>query len=147
MKKQMTMALLGMVLISACKKESATPANNTPSNTSAVVEAGTWVVSSFTEKAEDKTASFAGIDFTFKSDGTLTATGNKTTTGTWIAADPVTGYYGSPSSVATFTISAGNDNPFNRLNSTWNVIEQTASTIKLDDREASEDKHVTFTKK
>ena len=63
-------------MLTSCSKSYNAPANtNNPVDTSlkAQIISGTWIVKSYTQRTEDKTAQFAGVVFTFSSNGTLTA--------------------------------------------------------------------------
>jgi hypothetical protein len=143
---QSTIFLAMFLFLYSCAKDSTTPASSTD-NTASVVSAGTWTITSYTQRTEDKTNTFAGVTFTFSSDGQLTAAGTNSAAGTWIVTPASTGYYGSSSSLATFTINLGTSSPFNKLTKAWNIAEQTSTTVKLDNREPTEDEHITFSKK
>jgi hypothetical protein len=143
-----TSGVLTMFLfLIACKKESNSPdANNTTTTASTVME-GSWTITSYTQRTENKTNNYAGINFSFSNDGKLVATGTNSAAGTYSITPPSTGYYSSSSSVATFTINLGTSSPFNKLTNVWNVAEQTSTTLRLDNREITEDEHITFSKK
>jgi hypothetical protein len=143
---QSTIVLAMFLFLYSCAKDSTTPASTTDSTTS-VISAGTWTITSYTQKTEDKTNSFGGVAFTFSSDGKLTASGTNSATGTWVVTPASTGYYGSSSSLATFTINLGTNSPFNKLTKAWNIAEQTSTTLRLDNKEPTEDEHITFSKK
>lgn len=145
MKALIFLSISIIAFFSACTKDDAAPATNNET-AAAVVTQGTWRITSFTQKTEDKTSDFAGVSFTFSNDGTLTASGTKTATGTWVSAPPVTGYYSNDSSLGTLSISIATGSPFNRLTETWHIVERSNTTVKLDHREAAEDEHVTFSK-
>ncbi|MEP7144761.1 MAG: hypothetical protein ABI707_17895 [Ferruginibacter sp.] len=150
MKKSLlfTPVLFFVLLLGSCKKDNtATPGNNTNTITfTSVISAGTWDVTSFTEKTENKTSDFSGMDFTFASDGTATVSGAKTASGTWSYSASSTDYYGA-TSPATFTISIVSGSTFSALSRKWNISANTAASLRLDHPQASEDEHVTFTKK
>ena len=138
-------------ILASCSKSYVAP--NTTTSTSptstdltTILTSGNWVVSSFTQKTEDKTSKFSNIFFTFSANGTLTATDNgNTTNGTWNYTPAVT-YYGSTSKAA-IAINIGTSNPLVLLTKTWNLISSTSSTIKIDSPEILEDEHVQFSKK
>jgi len=137
-------------IFASCSKSYVSPNTTTATSpTSAdlttVLTSGIWVVSSFTQKTEDKTSKFSNIFFTFSANGTLTATDNgNTTNGTWNYTPAVT-YYGSTSKAA-IAINIGTGNPLVLLTKTWNLIASTSSTIKIDSPEILEDEHVQFSK-
>ena len=138
-------------ILTSCSKSYVAP--NTTSATSptsadltTVLTSGSWVVSSFTQKTEDKTSKFSNMVFTFSANGVLTATDNgNTINGTWNYTPAVT-YYGS-SSKAAIAINIGTSNPLVLLTKTWNLIASTSSTIKIDSPEILEDEHIQFSKK
>jgi len=146
--KKLFLSSLGLMLLisfTSCKKYSS---SNTPSNTnniSTVISVGTWSITSFTQRTEDKTSIFSGTNFVFTTDGKLTASGINTANGTWVATGASNGYYGNAKE--TFSINLGAATPFNKLSKTWNIAEQTATLLRLDNPEALEDEHVTFSKK
>jgi hypothetical protein len=124
--------------------------NNTPTNSSATVVSGSFVLSSFVQKAEDKTRQFDGYIFTFNTTGTNAGTvtavkGSSSVNGTWTYSPAVT-YYGSTSKTS-ITISMGASTPFILLNKTWNVDSTSTSTkMALSSPELAENEHVEFTK-
>jgi len=131
-----------LMVMTSCKKNDDLI---TPATVNNAVTSGTWQISSFTQRTEDKTSDFAGLDFTFADSSKLIVSGNENFSGTWSYTAPSTGYYGSAN--GGFSINLGTGSPFQRLSRSWNVASQTATVIKLDASEATEDEHVTFTKK
>ena len=140
-------AILLTIITVGCKKynNSAPPPATDPIPTA--VTSGIWSVTSFTQKTENKTNIFSGIDFTFSSDGKLAATGSASASGTWSSTPYSPGYYGGPASLATFTISLGTSTPFDKLSKSWNVGSQSTTVVQLDNKEPLEDEHITFNKK
>jgi hypothetical protein len=134
------------IFATGCTKEDNAPATNS-NNAAAMVSGGSWVISSHIQRTENKTSNYSGMIFNFDADGKVTVTGSSSASGTWSYAPPTTGYYSSAASIATFTLNLGTGSPFNKLSRAWNVIEQSNTILKLDNREASEDEHITFTKK
>ena len=131
-----------LILSTGCKKsDDLVP----PDTSNSTVTSGNWQISSFTQRTEDKTSDFDGLIFTFSDSSTLVVSGSESMQGTWHYNAPSPGYYGS--ATGSFTINLGTGSPFKRLSRTWNVVSQTASELKLDAAEATEDEHVTFTKK
>lgn len=54
----------------------------------ATVQSGSWRITSFIDSGTDETSHFTGYSFTFKSNGTLTASnGSNTFNGTWSVTD------------------------------------------------------------
>jgi hypothetical protein len=137
-------------ILASCSKSSVASNNTTatsPTSTdlTTALTSGNWVVSSFTQKTEDKTSKFSNIVFTFSAGGVLTATNNgNITSGTWNYTPAVT-YYGATSKAA-IAINIGTGNPLALLTKTWNLISSTSSTLKIDSPEILEDEHVQFSK-
>ncbi|MBS1598836.1 MAG: hypothetical protein JST75_11485 [Bacteroidetes bacterium] len=139
---------VAMIIGTSCKKSYTSPGSNSGTDSvTNIVTNGTWIISSYTQKVEDKTNTFAGITFVFSSDGKLTADdkGNKTT-GSWSTTPYTPGYYGGPAALATLTISMGTASPFNKIDKSWNVGEKSNSSFKLDNKEPLEDEHLVFSK-
>src|SRR4051794_30052835 len=89
--------LLCTLLLTACTKTSEVPAASptTVDNPTSNLVAGNWVISSYSQRTEDKTAQFAGFIFIFSQGGQVTATQNgEVTTGTWSFSPSSVGYYG-----------------------------------------------------
>ena len=150
MKKHLNIPLV-LVMAAAfamvsCSKSSYNNSGNTTSNAvTAALTTGKWVLSSFTQKTEDKTSKFSGITFVFSSDGSVSADDNgKTTKGSWHFSPAVT-YYGSSSKDA-LNINLGTAQPFDLLAKTWNLVSNSSTAIKLDSPEVLEDEHVQFSK-
>lgn len=136
------------LMITSCSKKSAgidtasVPAND--SVTSAVIS-GNYIITSYTQKTEDKTPQFTGFVFAFAANGKLFVVLNgTTTTGTWSYTPAVT-YYGSTSKSA-FVINMGNSSPLAKLSKTWNITLINKSSIKIDNPELLEDEHLEFTR-
>jgi hypothetical protein len=114
---------------SSCfKKDDADIINNTPAIT------GTYRISFYWDK-KDETSDFAGYNFSFSSGGQATATkGSATVKGTW------------SESGSKFIIDFGTDAVLSELNDDWQIVEKTATTIKLKDDNPLQDDQVTFIK-
>lgn len=150
MKTCLTLMPLLMLVVCSCSKstDSATPAPATLTDVKTVLTTGSWSVSSYRQKTEDKTSDFSATTFVFSADGTVVATRNgKTTSGSWTSTPGGVTYYGAAPSVATFTINLGTSNPYKAIYKTWNVnATSTASDLKLDNKEPVEDEHLEFVK-
>ena len=137
-------------LLMGCSKSYNVPAtaNSTVDTTlKTQIISGTWVVSSYVQRTEDKTSQFAGVIFTFSSNGTLTADKNgNMTTGTWSYIPSAVGYYGGPPSKASMTLNVGTASPFDRLTKTWNIASNTALQLNMDNPEPIEDEHLQLSK-
>ncbi len=144
--------LVAVVLfLTACSQSSpvadtTTSASVTLATLTTALTTGSWTLSSFTQKTEDKTSKFADIVFVFAAGGTVTAISKGTETkGSWQYTPAVT-YYGS-SSKAAIALNMSTNVPLNLLTKTWNFISVTSTTLKVDSPELAEDEHVQFSKK
>jgi hypothetical protein len=133
------------ILFSACTKEKATD-NTASNNLTTAITSGTWVISSLTQRTEDKTSQFSGIVFIFAANNTVKATekNGNITNGTW-AYTPAVTYYGATSKEAVI-INMGTNSPFSRITKTWNVVGSSSTAVKLDNPEVLEDEHLQFSK-
>jgi hypothetical protein len=141
--------LLCPFLLIACTKNSEVPSTSpaTVDNPSSNLVAGQWVISSYFQKTEDKTAQFAGITFIFSQGGQLTATQNgEVTTGTWSFSPSSVGYYGGTPTKASMTISLGTGKALKNLSRTWNVLSTETSKLSLINPEPQEGENLVFSK-
>lgn len=140
------LALLSCLLLIGCSKSSVTPADNA-ANPSVNLITGNWIVSSFTQKTEDKTSQFSGIIFNFSDGGKLTASQNgSVTTGTWSHSPSSVGYYGSAPTKASISINMGASKTMKNITKTWNVISSDSTKLSLINPEPLEDEHLVFSK-
>ncbi|MEH6535692.1 MAG: hypothetical protein V7719_04820 [Psychroserpens sp.] len=96
------------------------------------VQTGTWQITSYVDSGQDETTDFNGFDFTFASDGTLTATDGTTTyIGTW----SVTSSNSNDDNDIDFNISfpVPDTNDFEDLNDDWDIVSNTNTSINLID--------------
>jgi hypothetical protein len=113
---------------SCSKKDDVDIINNTPAI------AGTYRISFYWDK-KDETSNFSGYNFSFNSGGQATATkGSITVKGNW------------SESSSKFIVDFGTDAVLSDLNDDWQIVEKTASSIKLKDDNPLQDDQVTFTK-
>jgi hypothetical protein len=114
---------------SSCSKKDDVAVIN---NTTAI--AGTYRISFYWDK-KDETSDFAGYNFSFGSGGQATATkGSTTVKGTW------------SESSSKFIIDFGTDAVLSELNDDWQIVEKSATTIKLKEDNPLQDDQVTFIK-
>jgi len=97
-------------------------------------ESGTWRITSFIDSGQDETNDFNGYNFTFESNGTITATnGNNTESGNW----SVTGSNSSSSSSDDIDFNIMFNVPetseFDDLNDDWDIISHSDNTLRLRD--------------
>lgn len=140
------LSFLTIVLLSiACKSNAVDPINNTTTDLTSSLTQGSWLVSSYIQKTEDKTAKLSGYIFIFSSGGKVVASKNgQEVTGTWQYTPAVT-YYGSASKEA-IDLNFGTDKTLGQLTKKWNFISSTSSIVKVDSPELAEDEHLQFSK-
>ncbi|WP_256867420.1 hypothetical protein [Winogradskyella forsetii] len=101
------------------------------------VEAGTWSIVSYMDSGSDETNDFNGYNFTFSTDGTLSATnGTASYTGTWSVTDSNNSSDDSSDDDDIdfnifFPVAESND--FEDLNDDWDVVSHTDTTLSLID--------------
>ncbi len=114
---------------SSCSKSDDVAAIN---NTTPIT--GTWRVSFYWDK-KDETSNLSSYSFAFNSGGQVIATkAGSTVTGTW------------SESSSKFNINFGTDPLLSDINDDWQIVQKTATTIKLKDDNPLQDDQLTFTK-
>jgi len=142
-----SLLLLGLALLAGCKKsdDSIAPDNTTTTDFPALVAPGTWTISSYTERTEDKLKTLGTITIKFASDGKAVATlDQQSTSGTWLWGG--NSYYGTPANSKTVTLNFGTNKPYDRVSHTWTIVETKTNSIRLDHSNPAEDKHITLSK-
>lgn len=98
---------------------------------------GTWRITNFNDSGQNETSDFTGYDFSFNSDGSLTATnGSDTLTGTWSVTDDSNSSDDSSSDDdIDFNIffPVPDTNNFEDLNDDWDIVMTSATRIELID--------------
>ena len=109
---------ISSLLIISCSKENIT-------NIASYVTKGTWRVTLYQENGVSKLYYFSNYDFTF-SNSTVTATRNAST---------VTGTFSTKydDSKNKLVLNFGNTSPFNELNDDWEILEESATKIRMQD--------------
>jgi hypothetical protein len=108
--------LFSSLLIISCSKENIT-------NVASYVTKGTWRVTLYQENGISKLYYFSNYDFTFYNSA-VTATKNASTvTGTFS-----TKYIDSKNKLV---LNFGNTSPFNQLNDDWEILEESAIKIRM----------------
>jgi len=106
----------------SCSKENIT-------NIASYITKGTWRVTLYQENGVSKLYYFSNYDFTF-SNSTVSATRSATTvTGTFS-----TKYVDSKNKLV---LNFGNTSPFNVLNDDWEILEETAAKVRLQNMSSS----------
>ena len=137
------------LLCSCSKKQDSTDPGGSNNNATTFIS-GTWAITSYQQKAEDKTNQFSDYTFTFIASstnaGTFTAVkDNNTTTGSWSHQTAVS-YYGSTSS-ESFTLNIPSDPALEKISQLWNVTASTSTKLTLENPEQSEQEQLVFSKK
>lgn len=109
-------------------------------NLMAIAMDGTWIISNFIDSGENETNDFQGYQFTFASNGVLTASnGTNTLTGTWSvttsSSDSNDDDGSSSDNDIDFNIffQVSEDNDFEDLNDDWDITSSSSSEISLFD--------------
>jgi len=144
-------ALAFAMVFSSCKKYGVSDSTTNGTTSAASVIPGSWIVTSYTQRGEDKTSQFSGYIFTFTASasgansGTVTAAkDNNSVSGTWSYSPAVT-YYGS-TSTSSIVLGLGAITPLDKLTKIWNIESTTASKLNLVNPEVLEDEHLVFSK-
>lgn len=128
---------LATALLLNCKKDD----DSKPSTTNSPVEGNTYTITYYYDKDHEETADYAGYEFAFKANNVLTASkSGAITTGTWALHND--------DSHKHFIIALGTAEPLSELNDDWEVVESSATIVKLKDESGSGGtESLTFTKK
>lgn len=129
-----SLVLLGLtVLLYSCSNDDTNSSTtNSPDNVAAIVKSGTWKITYYFDTDKEETSNFSGYNFTFANNGVLTATnGTLTQTGTWSITDSNS----KDDSISDLDFNIGFSSPatFAELTDDWEIIEKTATVIKLKD--------------
>jgi len=121
------------LFLSCSSDDSNSSGTNSISSVTSVVASGTWKITYYFDTDKEETSNFAGYNFTFGSNGVLTATnGTLTQTGTWSVTDSNSDDDNSISDL-DFNIAFASPATFNELTDDWEIIERTSTVIKLKD--------------
>lgn len=98
------------------------------------MKSGTWKITSFVEDGNDETNHFTGYDFTFATNGTVTAAnGTNSYTGSWSVLDDNSNDDDNSGSDVDFLLAFTDPEEFADLSDDWDVQERTGTRIKLID--------------
>ncbi len=127
---------LCLYLFSSCSDDDSNRVNNN-ADTSAIIEtvqSGNWRITSFVEDGNDETNHYTGFTFTFGNGNVLTAqSGEVTYTGTWSVTHDNSDDDDSPGSDIDFNIGFSAPAQFEELSDDWDILERTATKIRLID--------------
>lgn len=132
-------AAVFLLMVSLGCSDNDDTSNSSSSNNSQTITAirtavsdGTWRITYFYDTDTDETANFTGYNFTFGASNVLTAiNGGNTYTGTWSVTDSNSND-DSPSDVH-FNVGFIAPPNFEDLTDDWEVLEHTATKIRLTD--------------
>jgi hypothetical protein len=123
--------LVGLALIvglASCKKDDKKTDDTSAagsSNITNIVEQDSWKVTLYNDSGSDKTSSYNGYVFTFKS-GTVSASkAGSTVTGTYA--------YKLDDSKHKLVLNFASPASFSELSDDWHIVEQTTTKIRLED--------------
>lgn len=134
------------MLAGCSKNDSGSTTNNNPDPAQTVMN-GTWTITSYSQRMEDKTSLFVSYVFTFSPGNVLKISHNAAdVTGTWSYIPASVGYYGSGGTSAALNLNAGSIDPLIRLNRTWNISSISTSTISLVNPEPADKEVLVFTR-
>jgi len=128
------LVLAGLLTFSSC---SSNDDNNPPIDQIDIqvknnVQQGTWRITKFIDSGVDETNHFTGYNFTFGSNGTLTAAnGSNTFNGTWSITDSNSN--DDDQNDLEFLINFNLTNDFEDLNDDWDFVSQSSTKIVLID--------------
>lgn len=111
------------------------------------VEKGKWEITQFIDSGKDETDDYNGYEFTFASNGDLTATNpNNTISGTWNVIDDNSDDDDDESDL-DFVISFNAPKDLVEISDDWDIKNRTDSTIELiDDSDDNDTETLTFEK-
>lgn len=143
MKTKFKLAMLFLLtfslMLSSCSSDDDT---NNPADNSAEIQQinneasnATWIITYFYDTDQDETSHFNGYEFTFASDGTITATdGMNTRTGTWSVTDESSSDDSSSGDDdIDFNISFTSPPDFEELSDDWDIVSHSSTKIELID--------------
>ena len=122
--------LLIMYLFVSCSKSNDNPPNSIQEQIEDNISAGTWRITYFNDSGNDETNHFAGYNFTFGTNGVLTATNSTNTyAGTWSITDSNSN--DDSKDDLDFNISFISPDNFADLTEDWSIVSQSSTEIEL----------------
>lgn len=117
--------LLNVASMCSNDDDSSSSSSQVITDTENAVVNGTWRVTLFSEDGSIQTSNFSNYNFTFNSNGTLTAVNGSTTmNGTWSTGiDDST-----PKMFINFNVTNG---PFEEISEDWRILSNSSSKIEL----------------
>jgi hypothetical protein len=134
-KFSVVMAMLFMLTTSSmCSSDddNSSSNGNSPSDVTIIVNNGTWRITYYYDTDHEETSSFNGYNFTFGASNVLTATnGTNNYAGIWSVTDSNSD--DDSISDLDFNILFNSPAQFEELSDDWEIIEKSATVIKLKD--------------
>lgn len=136
--KILGLAVLAASMLAGCSDDDSS-SNNNSNNQQLIneiantVNNGTWKITTFVDSGTDETTHFTGYNFTFGSNGTLTAVkGETTVAGLWSVTDSNSSD-DDPGSNIDFNIGFTSPADFIDLTDDWDINERNPTRISLID--------------
>ena len=126
------LSLLFVLTTSSMCSSDSSSTSNSPADVVNIVNAGTWRVTYYYDTDHEETTNFSGYTFTFGTSNVLTAVnGSNTYTGSWSVTDSNS----DDDSISDLDFYVAFDAPaqFSKLTNDWEIMEKTATLIKLRD--------------
>jgi hypothetical protein len=124
--------IIAMLFFSCSSDDSNSNSTNSVDSIVSIVKSGTRKITYYFDTDKEETSNFSGHNFTFSNNGVLTASkGTLTQNGTWSITDSNS----SDDSISDLDFNVGFSSPatFAALTDDWEIIEKTATVIKLKD--------------
>lgn len=97
-------------------------------------QSGTWRITSYIDSGQDETTDFTGYNFTFESNGTLTATNvTNNQTGSWSVTDSNSNDDSPDDIDFNISFNVPDTSDFDDLNDDWDIVSHTDTRIQLRD--------------
>ena len=141
MKRSFNLSIMLLLTISLMSMQCSSDDENSPNDNSAEiqnvvnsVQTGNWVITYFFDTDSDETSNYTGYEFTFGTNGVLTASnGTNTYTGTWSVSDGNSNDDSSSDDDIDFNILFVSPPNFEELSDDWDIVSYTSTKIQLTD--------------
>lgn len=131
-KQNLVMLCFTLLFFSCSNEDTNSSTTNSAENVASILKTGTWRITYYFDTDKEETSNFSGYNFTFANNGVLTASnGTLTQTGTWSITD--SNSKDDNISDLDFNIAFSTPATFAELTDDWEIIEKTATVIKLKD--------------
>lgn len=142
MKRPFKLSIILMLTVTLMSMQCSSDDENNPNDNSAEIQditntaqTGNWVITYFFDTDSDETSDYTGYEFTFGTNGALTASnGTNTYTGTWsITDDSNSSDDSSSDDDIDFNIFFASPVDFEELSDDWDIISHTSVKVELID--------------